>query len=322
MVETPSSVLPIILIAGYLGSGKTTLLNRLLASAGGRRLAVLVNDFGAINVDEKLVEGAVDGVVALENGCICCSLEGGLHSAIVKVLRSGTAPEAILIEASGVSNAGELVRILSDDAMQGFARLELVVMTFDCDYWQGCSAAERDLIQSQLRHASVVILTKADLVGEPEREAARTLVQQASPGVLIIPSPAAEVTLDVLLGSDMRCNDRTLAAAGESPQPAHHLFRNWQLREAAPFSKARFQAMLAQLPPETVRGKGYLHLAEHPATRFLFQLVGKRASVVPAGDWGQSAPRTELVFIAIRSLDALAPEFTLVARAAPASPVH
>lgn len=198
--EPPSAALPIILITGYLGSGKTTFLNRLLATAQGRRFAVLVNDFGAINVDEKLIKGAVDGVVALENGCICCSLEGGLHSAIVRVLRSDAHPEAILIEASGVSNAGELARILSDDAMRAFAYLELIVSTFDCDHWQTCSLTERELIQSQMRHADMVLLTKADLVGADQRASAIEILRTAATGALVISETAMQVTVDFLLG--------------------------------------------------------------------------------------------------------------------------
>lgn len=298
--DQPPGALPIVLITGYLGSGKTTLLNRVLATARGRRFAVLVNDFGAINVDEKLIEGAVDGVVALDNGCICCSLEGGLHSAIVRVLRAGARPEAILVEASGVSNAGELARILSDDAMRGHAYLELIVSTFDCDQWQDCGDTERELIRSQLRHADMVLLTKTDLVSAAQRDAVLALLRTAAPGALVIGEPAAQVTVDFLLGGHAGGTDRTLAVPGLVP-PAHELFRSWQVVEAAAFTQAGFQSLLNGLPPDTVRGKGHVHLAEFPGTRFLFQMVGKRASVIPAGDWCQKVPQTELVFIALRN---------------------
>lgn len=312
MTETHQPALPIILITGYLGSGKTTLLNQLLASAGGRRLAVLINDFGAINVDEKLVEGAIDGVVPLENGCICCSLEGGLHAAIARVLRAQPLPEAILIEASGVSNAGELSRVLRDEALRGYAQLELIITTFDCDYWQVCSEAERDLIRPQLRHANVLVLTKTELVNEAQRAAAHAIVGAASPGALIIAEQSKQVTLDMLLGSNLQRPDHEPQMPEKVPS-AGEIFRSWQVRHDAPMTKAEFQGLLNNLPPQTVRGKGHIHLLEFPATRFLFQMVGKRASVVPAGDWGQTAPRTEVVFIAMRSRAPEAPDFSLAA---------
>ena len=69
---------PVLLVAGFLGAGKTTVVNHLLAHAGGRRIAAVVNDFGVINIDAELIAGASDGVVSLSNGCICCSLEGDL----------------------------------------------------------------------------------------------------------------------------------------------------------------------------------------------------------------------------------------------------
>lgn len=310
--DHPAAPVPIVLITGYLGSGKTTLLNHLLATAQGRRFAVLVNDFGAINVDERLIEGVVDGVVPLENGCICCSLEGGLHSAIVRALRSGTRPEAILIEASGVSNAGELARILTDDAMRGFAALELIVNTFDCDHWQGCSPQERELIETQLPHADVVVLTKLDLVSAGEREAVGAVVQRVAPGALVIAEAAANVTADLLLGGQFRGSERKPLKPAPSP-PAHDLFRSWQVAETAPFTQAGFQALLNGLPADTVRGKGHVCLAEFPETRFLFQMVGKRASVVPSGDWGQAPARTELVFIALRSKPQTGADYALAA---------
>ena len=78
---------PILLVAGFLGAGKTTVVNHLLAHAEGRRIAAVVNDFGAINIDAELIAGASDGVVSLSNGCICCSLEGDLLRTLATLLR-------------------------------------------------------------------------------------------------------------------------------------------------------------------------------------------------------------------------------------------
>jgi G3E family GTPase len=301
--------LPIILITGYLGSGKTTFLNQLLSKATGRRFAVIVNDFGAINVDETLIEGAVNGVVALENGCICCSLEGGLHSAIVRVLRFGEPPEAILIEASGVSNAGELMRILTDDAMRMYARLELIVSTFDCDHWQGCGDTERGLIMSQLQYADVVLATKRDLLRTEQDDATLNLLRNAAPGALVV-GKAADLTMEFLLGGHQQRCSRQLPEPGVA-LPAHGMFRSWHIIENNPFTNAEFQSLLNLLPPETVRGKGYVHLVAHPECRFLFQMVGKRASVVPSGEWGKNPRRTELVFIATQNLSGSEADYSL-----------
>src|SRR5678816_1849074 len=95
---------PILLVAGFLGVGKTTVVNHLLAHAQGRRIAAVVNDFGAINIDAELIAGASDGVVSLSNGCICCSLEGDLLRTLAALLRRDPRPEFIVIETSGIAD--------------------------------------------------------------------------------------------------------------------------------------------------------------------------------------------------------------------------
>src|SRR5437763_16314798 len=91
---------PILLVTGFLGAGKTTVVNHLLANAGGKRIAAVVNDFGAINIDAELITGAADGVVSLSNGCICCSLEGDLLRTLAGLLRRDPRPEVKIGRAS------------------------------------------------------------------------------------------------------------------------------------------------------------------------------------------------------------------------------
>ena len=107
---------PILLVTGFLGAGKTTVVNHLLAHAEGRRIAAVVNDFGAINIDAELIAGASDGVVSLSNGCICCSLEGDLLRTLAALLRRDPRPEFIVIETSGVADPSDIVRNLMDPA--------------------------------------------------------------------------------------------------------------------------------------------------------------------------------------------------------------
>ena len=105
---------PILLVTGFLGAGKTTVVNHLLAHAEGRRIAAVVNDFGAINIDAELIAGASDGVVSLSNGCICCSLEGDLLRTLAALLRRDPRPEFIVIETSGIADPSDIVRNLMD----------------------------------------------------------------------------------------------------------------------------------------------------------------------------------------------------------------
>ena len=122
---------PVVLVAGFLGAGKTTVVNHLLAHAGGKRIAAVVNDFGAINIDAELITGATDGVVSLSNGCICCSLGSDLLRTLATLLRRDPQPELIVIETSGVADPTEVVRNLMDPVIWREAPLETVLCVVD-----------------------------------------------------------------------------------------------------------------------------------------------------------------------------------------------
>src|ERR1700753_4390814 len=122
---------PVLLVTGFLGAGKPPVVNHLLAHAEGRRMAAVVNDFGAINIDAELIAGASGGVVSLANGCICCSLEGDLLRTIAAILRRSPRPEAIVIETSGVADPSDIVRNLMDPVIWREAPLETVLCVVD-----------------------------------------------------------------------------------------------------------------------------------------------------------------------------------------------
>ncbi len=115
------STLPVIVIGGYLGAGKTTLVNRLLRNAGGRRIAVLVNEFGELPIDADLIEGEKDGVIGIAGGCVCCSYGSDLVEGL-QALRRGFEPDILLIEASGVglpSSIAQTVELVPGYAVRG-----------------------------------------------------------------------------------------------------------------------------------------------------------------------------------------------------------
>jgi G3E family GTPase len=153
---------PILLATGFLGAGKTTTVNRILAHAAGRRIAAVVNDFGAINIDAQLIAGAGDGVVSLTNGCICCSLEGDLLRTLASILRRSPRPDHIVIETSGVADPADIVRNLMDPVIWKEAPLETVLCVVDAT--TPVVQLDDALLRSQVRAADVVALSKTDLV--------------------------------------------------------------------------------------------------------------------------------------------------------------
>ena len=301
-VKQPFSLpIPIILIGGYLGSGKTTYLNNLLSEADGRKLAILVNDFGAINIDANLIEGSVDDVVALQNGCICCSMASGMQSAILKVIKREVKPEAIVIEASGVANPGEIAKVLSDDAMRPYASLELVISMLDCENIASYKPTELSLIREQLRFSGIVMLTKMQGASDENIELAMKSIWDTNPGAVIIEDYQKILNLDLLLGTKRVNIDVDDTALSNVNTNANELFRSWNYRNSQPMSEAAFQKILNDLPTETVRGKGFVYLNDYPEVRFEFQMVGKSAQVQPKGDWGSINPNTNIVFIALKA---------------------
>src|SRR3954468_6949498 len=152
---------PVVLVAGFLGAGKTTVVNHLLAHAEGRRIAAVVNDFGAINIDAELIAGATDGVVSLSNGCICCTLEGDLLRTLAGLLRRDPRPEFIVIETSGVADPTDIVRNLMDPVIWREAPLETVLCVVDATL--PVDRLDDALLRSQIKAADIVALSKVDL---------------------------------------------------------------------------------------------------------------------------------------------------------------
>lgn len=163
---------PLVVVGGYLGAGKTTLVNRLLREAGraGRRVAVLVNDFGEVSIDADLVVGAEGGVLALAGGCVCCSYGADLVGAVVRMVARVPTPDVLLVETSGVGLPAAVARTA---ALAPGVRVESLVVLADAAAVRA-QAADRYVggtVRQQLREADLVLLSKADLAGAAEAAA-------------------------------------------------------------------------------------------------------------------------------------------------------
>jgi G3E family GTPase len=261
-----SGHIPVTVIGGYLGAGKTTLLNRMLAGAHGLRLAVLVNDFGSVNIDAALIESRDGETISLTNGCICCSIGDGLAAALHDLAERPQAPDHIVIEASGVADPATIAGNamchprLGLDGMVILADAETVRARAD-DKYVG------DLVRRQLAAADVVVLSKTDLVDEETRRQVQArLLAGAEIGAV------AEL---LLLGND-------IATHPQAPvQAARHArqFAAWTFRRHQPLDGVALRAAIAALPSTILRAKGIVSLAEAPDARFVLQLVGRRWSL-------------------------------------------
>lgn len=163
-----SAELGVTVVAGFLGAGKTTLINHLLQHADGRRLGVMVNDFGALNIDEALIDERRDNLIALSNGCVCCSLQGELSAAVESLLsQRGDTLDHLLIECSGVSDPARVVNVLNYPRIRARAHLDGVITLVDAALdSESLSSALRHLVASQIETADLVLINKIDLVDE------------------------------------------------------------------------------------------------------------------------------------------------------------
>lgn len=287
---------PILLVTGFLGAGKTTVINRLLTNAGGKRLAAVVNDFGAINIDAELLSGSADGVVALQNGCICCTLQGDLLRTLSLLLRQEPPPEGIVIETSGVSDPAEIVRSLLDPVIWREAALDAVLCVADAQALTDRPALLEDaLLLSQLRSGDFILLNKADAVTAEERAALRSRLVALLPTRTVLEARHGAVPAGLFFADEPpEMPDRAAPPVSRFSTPG---FESLSWTADRPLSLPRFQAAVSRLAPLLARAKGVLRF-EGQDKAMLFQMVGERATFGAAPPTHPDAPIVRLVFIA------------------------
>jgi G3E family GTPase len=285
---------PVVLVAGFLGAGKTTVVNHLLAHAGGRRIAAVVNDFGAINIDAELITGAAGGVVSLSNGCICCSLEGDLLRTLAVLLRRDPGPEVIVIETSGVADPTDVVRNLMDPVIWREAPLETVLCVVDAT--TPVAMLDDALLRSQIRASDVVALSKIDLADAADQARVRDAVRAMRPTAVLVDAPHGAIPAALLFLSDV---DRAPAPREPGrPRPAADRFETLSWTSEQPVSLSRLQQAIGRLAPKLARAKGLFDTVEQPGRLMVFQFAGGRATLAPGGTPTEGMPRTRIVFVA------------------------
>lgn len=162
---TSTNNIPVSVIGGYLGSGKTTLINQLLRNADGRKLAVLVNEFGALPIDADLIEAQSDTMISISGGCVCCSYGNDLIQALLEISKLESAPDHILIESSGVALPGAIAASVSINGSFEIAGI-ITVVDSELILEQASNEYIGDTIERQLGDSDIVLLNKCDLVDE------------------------------------------------------------------------------------------------------------------------------------------------------------
>ncbi|CAM4043343.1 CobW family GTP-binding protein [Paracoccus yeei] len=266
--------LPVNLLCGYLGAGKTTLLNRLL-DRQGERILVMVNDFGDIAVDAALIAGRSADTIQLSNGCICCSMGGGLFDAFERALSLRNRVDRLVIEASGVA---EPRRLASFALAERELDCRAVVAVVDPQSLTERLADPRigRVAESQIRGADAIFLSRADIVGRATLRRAGRLAARLNP------LASQHVTPD---SSFMRVlaaphDGRSLAALAAEPDHGR-LFASRTIRLASPPDLSEFVAIIDRHRRSIHRLKGYMRLLGLDGTHLL-QLAGGELALDPA----------------------------------------
>lgn len=273
--------LPFTVIGGYLGAGKTTLLNDLLAQADGLRVAVLVNDFGDINIDAALIADHEGDTISLANGCLCCSLTNGFAAAISQVLKRADRLDHIIVEASGVAEPGKIAQYgqMYELPLDGV----LVVVDAEQIEAQAQNKYVGDTVLRQLAQADLLILNKTDLASRASLDARREWLLEKAPGTPVFETSFSHLPREILLGAARPRMAARFVAEGVDHATA---YRTWTLSRERPVLRAAFERFAQRLSTRAFRAKGFLRLREAPDRCYLFQLVGKRWTLEDVGAFG------------------------------------
>lgn len=301
---SPDAPIPVTILTGFLGAGKTTLLRRILAGADGVRYGVLINDFGALNIDADLVVEQADDRVSLANGCVCCSIRDDMVSAIEALVAGASAPDRILIEASGVSRPLAIADALGADALCERVRLEGIFCLVDADGFAELDFAATELALDQAAGSDIVVLNKVDLASEATLSRVEATLRGALPSLRLVRTSHAIVPLSLLFDAmDDAVPGKGAAGArfvhgargaGDSEDAGHAHgadehgghehhdhgteFEAWHWQSPGPIDEARFRSVMRDLPTSLMRAKGVLRTGDGGG-RLVFHLVGKRRSL-------------------------------------------
>ena len=192
-----SSQIPLTIIGGFLGSGKTSLVNHILNNTVNKRVAVLVNDFGEINIDAKLIVSVEGETVSLANGCVCCSIRDDLLKEVLKLFDGDVVPEHIVIETSGVSKPISVAETFLNPATLSLVNVQNMITVLDADLVIDEQADYTDLAYSQVAVADLVVINKTDLVSPQRLEAVRKKVADIVPRACILETTFGVVSLEI-----------------------------------------------------------------------------------------------------------------------------
>lgn len=326
--------IPVLLLTGYLGSGKTTLLNRILANEKGIKFAVIVNDIGEVNIDASLIEsgGIVgqgdDSLVALQNGCICCTLKMDLVKQLSDIANMERF-DYIVIEASGICEPAPIAQTICaypqmypEYAEDAVANLDAIVTVVDAKRMKDEFANGNDLkkqnigeddlenlVIQQIEFCNIILLNKADELTREEMMELKGIIKSIQPHAEIFECNYGDVDLNKIINTHLFDFNKVATSAAwisaieedddleneESGEALEYGIETFVYYRRKPFDINFFDDFISRKwPKQVIRCKGICWFKEEPDICYVFEQAGKQVGLRNAGQWYATMPADEL----------------------------
>lgn len=319
MAEIPKRGMPVTIITGFLGSGKTTLLNQILKNKQDLKVAVLVNEFGDINIDSQLLVSIDQDMVELSNGCICCTINDGLVDAVYRVLEREEHIDYLVIETTGLADPLPIILTFLGTELRDLTNLDSIITLVDAEAFTP-NHFESEAALKQITYSDIILLNKTDIAPIEKIKEVEDYIYSLKEGARILHTQYGEVALPLILGVGLTPIDEYTADDVENfPEHEHHHhdhdhdhdhehhhhhhshhlendgFVSVSFQADRPFDVHKFETFLTEEMPNNVfRAKGILWFSDSDL-RHIFQLSGLRYNLY-ADEW-LTLPKNQVVFI-------------------------
>lgn len=320
-IQIPQRRMPVTIITGFLGSGKTSLLNHILNNRQDLKVAVIVNEFGDIDIDSQLLLSVDENIVQLGNGCICCTINQSLVDAVHKIVNRGESVDYLLVETTGIADPLPIMLSFMSTELQEVTRLDAVLTVVDAESFTP-NHYDSQAALNQLIFGDIILLNKTDLVAPEIVDELEDFIRSTKPEARIMLTQYGEVPLPFILDVEFNNSSPDLTPFNSTHdhstdhQHSDHLENDGfvvvsfesnslpnKLRQC-PLDLPKFQNFLDHLSPNVYRAKGIVWF-QGSQLRHVFQLSGQRCAMTSdrVTSLHQSSSGNQLVFIG-RNLNA------------------